>query len=276
MDLELTRGDDRTWIFEVTRENDQGVAQPLDLTDAIVRFTAKRSAADADADAVITKSTDDDISIYDPATGVAYVTIRHGDTAGLEAPLTLEWDLEIDQAGVVSTAASGLLRLRADVRTGASGATQTPLVSPDTVRAVVKTSLSDSELADVIEREEAILAARSARSPGRVPRRSPSPTGPIATPVRLRRPTSAIIVTEDNVTTTDVRLGADARTVQRLTASGWSAGAWTGAVEATYTPNDAARVTSWVIELVRARLTETGYDSEIRRDVFVHPRPALA
>lgn len=145
-DLELTRGDTRTWAFTIERDG-----APVDLTGSTVRFTAKRSYADADADAVIAKSTDDDVQIFDAAAGVAWVIVNPTDTSALEAPLSLVWDLEIDAAGVISTPLQGTLEIAPDVRAGMSGVTGSPLLTVAQLREHLTTSLEDSALQRLLD-----------------------------------------------------------------------------------------------------------------------------
>lgn len=135
------------------------------------------------------------------------------------------------------------------------------IVSTLQVAALVKTGLSNYDLAELIAREEELLAAEVGELVGARTETFLLTDRTVASPVRLARPTTLIAVTEDNVTTTDVRLVAG-RTVQRLLATGWGTDAWRGVVEVTYTPGDLARITTWVIELVRSRLAETGHESE--------------
>lgn len=140
------------------------------------------------------------------------------------------------------------------------------LVAVATVRDLVPAQrLDDSAYADIIAREEALLAAEVGQLAGSRTETFVLTDRTVAGPVRLARPTALVTVTEDNVATTDVRIFGG-RTVQRLTATGWGSDVWSGAVEVTYTPNDLARVTTWVIELVRARLAETGFNSESAAD----------
>lgn len=145
-------------------------------------------------------------------------------------------------------------------------ATAETVVAVGTVRALVPAGrLDDSDLADIIAREETLLAAEVGALVGSRTETFVLTDRTVAGPVRLARPTSAVTVTEDNVATTDVRL-AGGRTVQRLLATGWGSDVWRGVVEVTYTPGDQSRITTWVIELVRARLAETGFDSETAAD----------
>lgn len=134
------------------------------------------------------------------------------------------------------------------------------------VRALVRNSLSDDDLQEVIVREEEVLAGAVGQLAGERIETFRVTTLNAGASIRLRRPTSAVVVTEANVTTTDVLLDANGRTLSRLIANGWGPGAWTGVVEVRSTPNDGARVVSWVIELVRARLAESSFESETDGD----------
>lgn len=169
-------------------------------------------------------------------------------------PWRWEWDADLDGADLPDNVV--------DVLVLPQGSLATTFVPIDQVRALVKTALSDSQLQAVIEREEAVLAAEVGPLGGLRVETFTITDRSSAYPIRLRRPTGAIAITEGNVSVTDVRLTADGRTVVRLVPSGWASLPWGAVVEATYTPNDAARVTTWVIELVRARLALTGYLDE--------------
>lgn len=255
-ELSLIRGDTATFAFALVRGG-----RPVPLTGAAIRFTAKRSLADGDA--VFTKTIDDGLTVTDAEGGRIDVTFNAPDTRDLDAPLTLVWDLEVTEAGgTVSTPLIGTLRLDADVRETGTGVGTGLVVTPRAVRALVPTALSDTDLQDVIVREQQLLAAEIGPLVGLRTETFTITDQTARRSVRLRRRTAAVTVTQNNVSTTDVRVLTDERSVELLTGSGWAPGTWTGAVEVTYSPNDLARVTSWVIELVRARLTETGFDSE--------------
>lgn len=144
-------------------------------------------------------------------------------------------------------------------------------ISPETrvttaaqVRALVTNGLSDDDLNAVIAREESLLAADVGALSGSRVETFVVNTRTSASPIRLRRRANpaSLSVTQNNVAATDIRLLPDGRTVELLTSVGWAPSVWQGAVEATYIPDDTDRIVSWVIELVRARLTETGFESE--------------
>ena len=101
--IAMYRGDDRVLTITATAS----------LTGSEVAFTAKRNRRDADADAVIRKSTGAGSVSVDGAT--ASVTIDAADTDELD-PVALYWDVQvIDSSDKVRTVASGRLAVLADV-----------------------------------------------------------------------------------------------------------------------------------------------------------------
>ena len=107
--LEMWRGDDREFTFTITEDG-----APMNLTDAVLRFTAKRSLLDADDAAVIAKSTGSGIEAEDPTTGVATLTLAAADTESLTGTAQLIWDLQVARGGSVRTVLRGLLTIEAD------------------------------------------------------------------------------------------------------------------------------------------------------------------
>lgn len=87
--LYMTRGEDKT--FELAVTTDDGVAQVL--TGVTFYWQAKYRREDVTT--VLTKSSTSGIAITDAALGLASLTLAYGDTAGLAAPLTLYWELEV-------------------------------------------------------------------------------------------------------------------------------------------------------------------------------------
>lgn len=134
------------------------------------------------------------------------------------------------------------------------------LVTPTEVKALVQTSLTDSELQTVIDREEAWLAGRiGALSGSRTETFYPTRG---AEPLFLRRPAPSVTVTDDGDA---VDLGEDdgeyrllygGTVVHRINTD------WGDKVTVTYTPNDSAAVKTAVIDLIRLRITDTGFVSE--------------
>ena len=106
--LSMTRGDGRTFVLTLADE-------ATFLAGDTVRFTAKRRRTDADADAVIIKTSPDDITfVADEAT--ATVTIDPADTADLEVTTLLVFDWQVTASGGDPvTVERGTLLVRADV-----------------------------------------------------------------------------------------------------------------------------------------------------------------
>ena len=103
-DITLTRGDSRTLAIEI--DDDLGV--DVDLSEAILRFAVKRRPGDANADALLFKTSYDDgeIEITVPAEGKATVKIRIDDTVN-QVPGSYCWDLDLSRkaSGTPSTTA---------------------------------------------------------------------------------------------------------------------------------------------------------------------------
>lgn len=114
------------------------------------------------------------------------------------------------------------------------------------VRAVIGTGLSDTDLQDAIEREEASLTSEIGALVGeRIVTVSPYD---FDAPLWLERPASTVVVT-DNAVTADVRvLGSYA--VERAT------GSWYGPVEITYTPTDELAVKRVLLGLLKLSLDD--------------------
>ena len=113
-ELTMLRGDTKTLPFTATRNS-----AVLDLDDAKVWFTVKRSVADEDEDAFLQKTEAEGIEILDEDEGTLVVTIDAEDTDGLEirgAGKTLYWDLQVKMGtGEVDTIDSGTLVITPDV-----------------------------------------------------------------------------------------------------------------------------------------------------------------
>lgn len=127
------------------------------------------------------------------------------------------------------------------------------LVSVAEVRALVQTDLSDDDLQDVIDREEAWLAGRIGALTGA---RTETYWPDYDAVVMLRRRASTVAVEDNGVAVSDVRFTIDGSYLRR------TLGYWTTPVEATYTPNDESEVKAAVIDLVAIRVTDGPYDSE--------------
>lgn len=117
--LSMTQGDKHTFDVALT----DAAGAPLDLTSVDITFTAKRRLSDADADALIQKTTASGITVdADPTTGLATLVIDAADTVGLASGPALFWDLQIDDgAGDVRTPLSGRLAIASDVTRSSGG-----------------------------------------------------------------------------------------------------------------------------------------------------------
>lgn len=119
--LYLTSGDDyadvRALVITVT---DPDTGDRVDISATDLTFMVKSSRADADDDALITKTTPTDIVIANPQTGetkgVAYMTLDAIDTSDLGG--RYRWELEGEDAGGTITLAEGTLFVRADLIVG--------------------------------------------------------------------------------------------------------------------------------------------------------------
>lgn len=117
-DLEMWRGDDRTYTMTATIGG-----SPLNLTGAAMRFTAKLAVEDADAAAIIGPLTvGSGITITDAPNGVFTVAIPAAETIGLTEETSTLWDVEITISGVKRTVPEvngkpkkGTLKIRMDV-----------------------------------------------------------------------------------------------------------------------------------------------------------------
>lgn len=109
----MYRGDTAAWDFTVTEPDGTAV----DLTGASgIRFTAKDRASDADADAVITRTVGDGVTVTNAAGGIVRVQLEAADTSALSAPLSLVYDLQLaDASGGIYTVAAGRLEIKPDI-----------------------------------------------------------------------------------------------------------------------------------------------------------------
>jgi hypothetical protein len=129
------------------------------------------------------------------------------------------------------------------------------MLSVEEARALVTTSLSDADLADVIAREEAWLARRIGPLEGE--RTETFATADGDEVLKLQRPASSVDVEDDSGTLTDVAL------------HGWSdvtrtdvARSWNGDVLVTYTPSDPDEVKRVLVTLVRLTTSESAFASQ--------------
>lgn len=118
--LEIDQGDDE--VIDLTVWQPGGV-NPVDLTDAKLWFYIKAKLEDADADALLRKTTevDDGITVTDLENGIANVQISHLDTSGFLPKYlgkALPWQLQVlDSLGNITTLARGRITVNADLIT---------------------------------------------------------------------------------------------------------------------------------------------------------------
>jgi hypothetical protein len=101
-------GEDKSLVFTVN-QSDGSTAQ--DITGWSLSWMLKRAVADADADALITKTTGSGIALTTPASGICTVTIDDTDTDSLE-PGTFRHELKRTGAGVETILSYGTAVLK--------------------------------------------------------------------------------------------------------------------------------------------------------------------
>jgi hypothetical protein len=102
--LSVIRGDSETFTLILTDEDEE----PLDLTDADLRFTVE---------GLLTKNLGDGIVVDDPLTGAGVITIDAGDTASAPGRRTAyRYDLQVTLSDdTVKTPVRGLFVVLPDV-----------------------------------------------------------------------------------------------------------------------------------------------------------------
>lgn len=109
--FEMWRGD--TEVFD-TAITVSGVA--VNITGCTLRFTAKQSLQDSDADAVFQLITPVEIVITNGPGGLCTITVASADTSGVTQAIRCYCDLQlVDTLGNVSTTATGTLLIKIDV-----------------------------------------------------------------------------------------------------------------------------------------------------------------
>jgi hypothetical protein len=109
--FQMWRGDTEVFDAAITVA---GVA--VNITGCSLKFTAKRSLQDSDADAVFQLATPSEIVITDGPNGLCQITVASADTSGLLVPTLCYCDLQlVDTLGNVSTTATGTLLIKVDV-----------------------------------------------------------------------------------------------------------------------------------------------------------------
>lgn len=142
------------------------------------------------------------------------------------------------------------------------------LVSPAQVKVLHDPGIPDQQLQEVIDREEAWLAARigplaGVRTVTYYPTTTPDRRGaPLGLPRRAPADGTGLTITDAGtlLDPSQYRLFRDGWGVRRLGLTAY----WAGAVAVVYTPDDVREVESAIIELVKVRVTDTGYSQETR------------
>lgn len=109
--FQMWRGDTEAFDAAVTLS---GVA--VDITGCSLKFTAKRSVSDTDADAVFQLVTPTEIVITNGPAGLCTINVASLDTSALLVPTLCYCDLQlVDTLGNVSTTTTGTLMIKVDV-----------------------------------------------------------------------------------------------------------------------------------------------------------------
>ena len=108
-DIFITIGDSRVLVLRVKDQN----YNDADMTDAKITFTVKENFYDDDADAVIQKTTADDINIVDAENGVVQIALKPADTDPNQNPnlelLTYEYDIQVELGADAFTTNKGTI-----------------------------------------------------------------------------------------------------------------------------------------------------------------------
>jgi hypothetical protein len=98
-DITLRRGDSQNYRVTVTDGTN-----PIDLTDAVVKFAVKKRIQDTNAEAIIFKASYDarEIEITNAAGGEFLIYIKTEDTFD-KPPATYSWDVEVTRRGSLKT-----------------------------------------------------------------------------------------------------------------------------------------------------------------------------
>jgi hypothetical protein len=89
---------------------------PVNITGCSLKFTAKRSLQDLDADAVFQLTTPAEIVITNGPGGLCQINVASLDTSALIVPTLCYCDLQlVDLLGNVSTTTTGTLLIKIDV-----------------------------------------------------------------------------------------------------------------------------------------------------------------
>lgn len=113
MNLRMVRGDTISFNISIVLNG-----LPVDITNGVLRMTAKWSVTDEDADAIFTKTSTpvDGIVITDAVNGLATITLSPADTINLpDHTVTVPYDVQLDILGAIFTVLLGNLTILVDV-----------------------------------------------------------------------------------------------------------------------------------------------------------------
>jgi hypothetical protein len=118
--LRVDRGDTKEWAGQVTKPDANGVEQPYPIAgSAEIRFTAKRSKRDTDANAVIRKTwlagAISGLFVDDPALGKYRVKIDPADTNAIAEETRLVYDVQLKDSTGTFTIDEGEIVVALDV-----------------------------------------------------------------------------------------------------------------------------------------------------------------
>lgn len=110
-EITIIRGDTPTLRFSLTKGK-----QPLDLTDAVIRFTGKRSRSDADEVAQFLKMLSAGLTLVDAPTGVVDADFIKADTEALTERTIIYCDIQVTESdGNVGTPMYGKIIVEIDI-----------------------------------------------------------------------------------------------------------------------------------------------------------------
>lgn len=109
--FQMWRGDTEVFTAAITVSG-----APVSITGCSLKFTAKQSLQDSDADAIFQLSTPTEITITDGPNGLCQINVASLDTSALTVPTLAYCDLQlVDTMGDVSTTTTGTLLIKVDV-----------------------------------------------------------------------------------------------------------------------------------------------------------------
>jgi hypothetical protein len=102
-------GEDKRLTFTVVQG---GTTTPQNLTGWGLSWMVKRKYADADASAIVAKTTPTDITVSNPLTGVCTVVVSDSDISAMKAGVLYHHELKRTDAGLETVLSYGTLMLQ--------------------------------------------------------------------------------------------------------------------------------------------------------------------